>query len=481
MATRLLKNGLYNVLAGAIRIGLVVLTTPVIIHLIGIKSYGLWALATALVELVALSGNGLSVTTTVFLSQDLAKDDAEQMSKTLTVMLGGTLVLATLAAVSLWLGTGTIVKCFPQLETIQRATFIEALPIGGLIIWARLLQQVLIGIQQAYQRYGLLNILNTLQWVLLSLGLAIVAYFGGRTVELMQWYAATSLVILFGHILVVKTLVDGIRLKPIWDFEKGLQIAYHSLKTWLICLGSVAFGRGDRLIVGSFLGSESIGIYAVITEATSAMSSFSSLPVQPIVPLLSNQSANKNINRSQLKAQIKQICELNGVVTLCCASWLYIFAPFIMNILLTNQVTQTTIVYFRIAVLIYALSSLSAVGFYILLSVSENLCMLLQLASGILALVLITIGAIKFGLLGAVVGNVGFILTWLMIFLGMKQLKLSIYFWLKCLLFPMLSFLICILLSFWTSSNFNLEVSIAVIHTTILVSWFLLKKKRVSA
>jgi O-antigen/teichoic acid export membrane protein len=183
----LLKNSFYNTIAGGIRVGLVLLTVPTLIRLLEIKDYGLWSLASAVVELVALSGNGIPITTTVFGSRDLSQENPEEsLSKTLTVITVTTFLAATLASIALWTGAELIVTFFPQLEPEQTLVTVQALKIGALVIWARLILQIPIGIEQAYQSYGLLNLLNTLQYLLLGLGLLIVAWRGGKTVELMQ-------------------------------------------------------------------------------------------------------------------------------------------------------------------------------------------------------------------------------------------------------------------------------------------------------
>ncbi|WP_017653181.1 oligosaccharide flippase family protein [Fortiea contorta] len=479
MGNKLLKNSFYNAIAGAARIGLALLTIPALIRLLGIKEYGLWALASAVVDLIALSGNGISVTTTVFGSQDLTQDNSESgLSKTLTVIAGGTFLIASLAMIALWFSAESIILLFPQLEVDQKAMVIQAFQIGGLVIWSRLMQQVLMGIEQAYQKYGELNLINTLQNVLLSLGLFIVAWMGGRTIELMQWQVVTCVIILLSHLWTVKKLVKGLNLQLIWEAKKAADILQHSFVSWLICLGSVSFGRGDRLIVASVLGSENLGIYAAITDATSAMNNFAALPVQPIVPLLSNPLSDTDTGKVKLKQQIKQTFHLNAIIALISAAWLFTLAPFVIEFLLKNASSNVSIYAFKIAVIIYGLAALNAVGFYVLLSLAINLAMLLQLTSSFLALLLITFGATSFGLLGAVVGNLGFLATWIMLYLAMKQLNFSKWFWLQCLALPLLWFLVSILTCLLTSNYLYINIILLAIETLILIAWFLKTQKQ---
>ena len=58
----------------------------------------------------------------------------------------------------------------------QDGALTEFVKLSGLAVWARLLQQVLVGLEQAYQRYGLLNIVNTAQQALSGPGLLVIAW-----------------------------------------------------------------------------------------------------------------------------------------------------------------------------------------------------------------------------------------------------------------------------------------------------------------
>ncbi len=467
----MLKNGFYNAAAGLVRMGLALLTIPLLIRIIGVEEYGLWTLASAVVGLVALAEAGLSTTTTVFVCQDLGKEDIDGLSQTLTVTVGAMLVLATLAAISLWIGAETIVNLFPKLRQAQQLSVIQTLQIGGLVVWARLQQQVLIGVEQAYQRYGLMNLLNTIQWLLLSLGLLAVAWLGGRIVELMQWQAVASVAVLLSHLWMVRSLLKGIHLRPVWNVKKAIIIARHSLMIWMTTLGGAIFARGDRLVVGSFLGFETLGVYAAITEATGAINSFSALPVQPLVPVLINQTA-KHTSSQDLKQLVKQALEVNALVALGCGALLYMFAPFIMHLMLGGAVTEQNIFAFRIATVIYGLYSLNAVGFYILLSLAVNIVMSIQLFSSILSLMLIAIGSSNFGLLGAITGNVGFLITWLMILFALQEMKINLSLWFECLWFPFMWFLVVIFLLFSIDNNLKNKALVCISLGIILCIWF---------
>ncbi|NEU84270.1 oligosaccharide flippase family protein [Nostoc sp. UIC 10630] len=473
MKNSLLKNGFYNSIAGLIKIGLGILIIPILIRLLGIEEYGLWTLASAVVVMVTLAEAGLSTATTVFVSQDLGKKDVDGLSQTLTVTIGAMLILATLAVVALWMGAEPIMNLFPKLGQLQQLKVIQAIKIGGLVVAARLLQQILIGVEQAHQRYDLMNVLNTMQSVLLNVGMLIVVLLGGHTVELMQWQAGIGVVSLFSHLWVVRSILQNMNLRLSWNQHKALAVGGYSLMMWLNTLGSMFFSRGDRLIVGSLLGSQVLGVYAGITDITAQINSFSALPVQPLLPTLSNLVGQPNINQRQLEQQLKQATQINGLVALGMGATLITLSPLILKLLFSEQTASQCLMIFCIATAIYALYSCHAVGYYSLLGTNAvKTCALIQLLSSFSSLGLIAIGAYNFGLTGAILGNLGYLTTSMVTVFGMKRLSVSYTLWLKWLYFPLIWFFIVVLLNFKLQNDYITRCIIFSIQTTILLIWF---------
>ncbi|HPD42234.1 MAG TPA: polysaccharide biosynthesis protein, partial [Anaerolineae bacterium] len=88
------KNGLYNSIGSAIQMLLSILIIPVLIRGVGLDEYGLWTLVASVFGLVELAEAGLSVSTTYFVSRDLADAAHSSISQTLTVTVGVSLLAA---------------------------------------------------------------------------------------------------------------------------------------------------------------------------------------------------------------------------------------------------------------------------------------------------------------------------------------------------------------------------------------------------
>jgi O-antigen/teichoic acid export membrane protein len=473
----LLKNSFYNTAGGVLKITLGIITIPLLIRQLGVEEYGLWTLASAVIGVVTLAEAGLSTATTVFVAQDLG-EDVDGLSQTLTVTLTMMLMMATLAAVALWFGANPITHLFPQLKPLQAVEVSKAFQMGALAVWARLVQQVLVGVEQAYQRYDLVNIIGTMQSLLISIGMLSISYFGGRTLELMEWQAAAGMLILLSHISVVRYLFKNTSIRMIWAKEKAIQVGKYSFMVWLSSLGGVLFTRVDRLIVGSMLGTQVLGIYSAITDITGQINGISALPIQPLVPLLGNLSLDNCIETIDLKQKVKKFVEINAFVALGLGASLISLAPFLLKIVLARECNEDYITVFRLATIIYSIYSLNAVGYYILFGVkAANISAIIQLIVGIISLIVIATGAYTFGLLGAVVGNVAYVGVYGLTFLGMKYMGISIKSWLSWVLFPIAWFIVVTLSGFLLHSSFLISMLVLGLQIVILSVWFALKYK----
>ena len=470
----MLKNSFYNIIGSLIRLILGVIVIPLLIHFVGISEYGIFSLVSATIGLITLAEAGLSVSTTVFISRDLSDNDMKGMIETLIIVTGCMLILATVAAVATYFGAKMLITFFPQLDTPHRVSAIQAIQIGSLVVWAKLLQQVLIGFVQAYQKYFLINVVNTLQSILFYIGIISVAWLGGHTVALMYWFAASSLLTLLVYVIYVRLLLKDVKLYFKWNTTKIRQIASYSLATWFASLGGKLFSQGDRLIVGALLDPSSLGVYSAITNVVAQINSLSGLVVQPLLPTLSTLWSRKQVSASPLlKNRLQQATNLNAFVSLGLGAFILVMALPITNFILPNLAKSQYFLSFQIITIIYSLYSLNAVGYYTLFGTEGvKINLIVVSVSGIFSLLLIAIGARMAGITGAIAGNIGYLGTLALIWFGMKQVKIQNIEWMTWLCFPVLWFLTVVLNCFALNDYFKIQLSIFAIQALIFCGWF---------
>lgn len=466
----LLRNGLYNVGAGTVRGAVGLLTIPFLIRFLGIREYGVWSLVYAVFALMTMSEAGISVAASVFLSKDLAKDDFSEAGRTLTFILISAVLLSAAVGLLLWIAAPMIVRPLAAFESGERADAGRALQIASFAVSFFILQRTLVGVEQALDRYAAINVLELCQSLLANVGLVVVAWLGGRTIELMEWQIFACALLLVAHCFVVFGLLRNKGLVVEWNWSKARRIFRYSLATWTATLGSAAFAQCDRFIVGGVLGAPVLGIYSAITNMTSKINSFSATAVQPLVPSLSRDVARD----VPAQGRIRQATHLNALIAIEAGIFLYVLADWVMQVLAPGATARNDILGLQIAAVIYALYSLSAPGFYILFSVGGvRINAIVTLSSSVVSLVLILVGARRFGLLGALAGNAGYLGTFFLVTAGLRKVGISLNCYLNWMAFPLLCLAIALIVGTMLHGHLLWRVVFVIVQSALFLLWFL--------
>jgi len=470
----MIKSGITNVVGQVLRVIASLLTIPLLTRLLGLEEYGLWVLVTAVVGFVMLAEAGLTTSTIVFISQDLAKEDTRELVSSITVLMFAMLALATLTALGLWLLAPFLVLFFPNLNGVQQQTLQAALQIGAIFVWVQLLQQITSGIEQAYQRYDIVNLLRVIQAFGTSGVLLFVAWQGGKVVELMKAQTLVSVIILFLHFGTTRWLTRGINLMPVWDISKGVKILKYSFVTWIGAIGGTFFMQGDRLIVGRLLGAEVLGVYGTITSLAVQINSVSGLLIQPILPQTSALFAQRTEKSLALiRTYFHRAVILNIIAAVGLGTLLIVWAPFALRLMLPRLPVADEVFSLRICVLIYTLYSLNAVGYFVLLATKAvKVNTIILIFSGCFALFLIWVFARQFGLAGVVIGNGGFIMTLALLWFAANQIELPIYHFAHYYYIPCLLLFVEVAMSSILSDTWVIHLALTIMGGIGLFIWF---------
>ena len=469
-SSSLLRNGLYNVGGQTVRGALGLLTIPLLIRCLGVREYGVWSLAYAVLALMMMSEAGLSITVTVFLSKDLAEDDLREASRTLSFTLISAVLLSIALGVALWLAGPLIVRPLAAFGSGERADAGRALQIAGFAVSALILQRTLVGIEQAFDWYAAINVLDLSQSLLANVGVVVVAWLGGRTVAMMKWQVLASVVVLTAHCCVVYRLLYGKRLSFLWSGSKALRMFRYGVAAWASTLGSAAFSQCDRLIVGGVLGASVLGVYSSVTGITSRINAFSGTAVQPLVPSLSRDAA---INASSEK-RIRQAVHLNALIAIGSGIFLFVLADQIMRMMVPGASGPQEILGLQIAAVIYALYSLNAPGHFILFAIGQpRTNAVVTLSGAIVSLALIFLGARYFGLLGALAGNVGYLLLFVLTTLGLRMARISFPHYVTWVAFPLMTLAAAVLVGLFLQDHFWWRAGFVTLQGAVFSYWFL--------
>jgi O-antigen/teichoic acid export membrane protein len=174
------------------------------------------------------------------------------------------------------------------------------------------------------------------------------------------------------------------------------------------------------------------------------------------------------------EARIRQAVHLNALVAIESGIFLYVLADWIMRKMIPGTSGPQEILGLQIAAVIYALYSLNAPGFYVLYAVGGARTNAgVVLFSGVVSLSLILLGARYLGLLGALAGNAGYLLTLLLIVYGLKRVGIALRHYLAWISFPLLGLVAALIVGIAFQSLLWLRVAFVVAEAALAVSWFL--------
>jgi O-antigen/teichoic acid export membrane protein len=416
------RSGFFNAVGGIVRSGSNLLAVVGLIRILGLEEYGLYALIAAIVGFVPVLDGGLGWATMVFVSRELEADDPAAIAETVTITGTIITVLALVVGGLLVLLGPLVMQLFAGLSDAQRAPATLALRFGAVILMARLLQGVAAGVQQAYGRYDLLNALIVGQAMFVAVGSVGLAWLGARTPQLFEFQAGVALAILAANSLVSARLLGrGLQLR--WSNTKLRSIAAYSVPTWLTTLGATLFSQADRLIVGGLLGTSALGLYAGITSITQQINAFSALPVQPVMPAISRfRLANARV-QAEIMRFVGWSFRVNALIVFGMTAALLAAAPLVLRIVLPQPYADSSVDIFRLATVIYAVYSLNAVGYFVLLVEAPKVTVVVSIGGALLALLLIRVLGGAWGLPGAISGNAGYFLTLLLVILALRRMR----------------------------------------------------------
>lgn len=451
----MLQNGLYNLIGAVIRLGIGIISVPLLIQFLGAEKYGLYTILLAIINLAALSEWSISMILTVFLTNA----NANENKKTIVIVsITIIFILITFTSGALYAAIPYIKNAFLDLTDVSKELLVTGCYLSIIIVAARLFLQFFVGIEQANNKYKLLNKINTAYHIIQTGATIIIAWLYASIYSILIIQIIISLFFVFVHMFLCykAKLLDGLKKGDKVHWSEFVPIMKYGIKTYLGVIGSALFSQGDRLLVGRLLGVEIAGIYAAVKGIVVQINSLSSMPVQPLVTVVStiyNEHSLK-ISIKKFILPIKKAIILNSVMAIGVGSCLLLLSPELCQWLLktTKYRGGDLLMSLQLIILIYTIYSLNAVGYYILFAIKkEGINTLATLLCGSLSLILIAILGQMYGFLGIVAGNAVYILTLFLNIYAFRMLGLSIRYFFNDIRFLLIIFFVLAVVSALTS------------------------------
>lgn len=423
----MIRNGIYNLIATAIRAGLSLISFPLLIKIMGSHNYGVWALVSSVLNMLLIVEGGLPIAATVFVAGELLSKEKDGLSKSVSCVTVFMFLISTSIVIIVLLGAEPISYSFPTLSSNERQDFLGALKVGIFAVWFQLMQQVLIGIDHAFGNFKTPSILNSLQWIFLVPGWIFIASKGGNSLALAKWQMVVAFSSFLIHGLLFVRLVKKNNIRFLLDRKKVASILKYGSSSWAAVIGRSLYVRGDRIVVGAVLNPEGLGAYHVLQELSSSIVVFSSIIVQPLAAKIANSRIDCISLSKSIQSDIEKSTRYSIMFSVLLGSILYLLAPYIIINTLNCKVESSEFSYylncFRIAIVINTIVAANSVGYWILFGIKKViLSSKILIGFGLASLFTIFVGCHIEGLMGAVIGNFTYIGTILMSIYALREL-----------------------------------------------------------
>jgi O-antigen/teichoic acid export membrane protein len=409
---KVVRNSFYGVVQFVIPTLLLLVFTPVFIHKMGIEQYGLWMLATSALGLMGIAEFGLNTAISKFVAEFAGIKDTAALSVVVSAGLVAYILLGFGLIVPLYLFSPALAGIFKPSEAIsaeQIALVIQTMSLGFIPL---LLRSGAMAIPIGLQRFQVPAITTVGYQILSYIAALMVIFWGGSITQVVGSTVAVLWITALGSIFVAWRMLKPFRLefkinrsRIIWR-----RMLSFSLMSGITGFGSQIFTFADRLAVGVVLGLEAVAYYTIIISIANKILQLSSALTGSLMPAVSSWMASGDIRRVRMYflRATSALVALNFLV----ASILLLLSESLLRLWMGDAFANYVLVPFCVLIVIYALISLNAPAYFVANGMGNpGINALAAITGGCLTIGLILIWGKTLGLLGTVLANGGYLIT----------------------------------------------------------------------
>jgi O-antigen/teichoic acid export membrane protein len=258
----LLRNSLWNLAGSAFPALVALATVPLLIRGLGLEGFGIVTLIGSVIGYFGVLDINLSAGSIKYLAQFHAQDERAKFAETFWFGCLFYGLLGVVGGLVLYLGAASLTERFFQVSDALRAETLLAFQIAAFGFAMSQIQNYLMIIPQALQRYDRSAQTEAFFGVLVNLASAAVAINDGGMAGVIA--VRVGIAILNNLWLVWLLHRLGVPLKPVWPRrEIRVTLTSFSAYAYLSRLATLMQAHGDKLIIGTLAGPVALTFYTV--------------------------------------------------------------------------------------------------------------------------------------------------------------------------------------------------------------------------
>jgi len=262
------------------------LSTPYFLKTLGITSYGQWMWLVAITGFGGLAGFGIGPATTKEISRLRGSDKLISLSyitrNSVGIAIAGILIITLLFLILIQ------ILPFSWFAKIgSKSEILTLLLFAIIIIFFEQIDSVYTGVIKGFERFDLsakIEVLSRLFSIILCIT---VVHLTPKIQVLFSAIVAATILRFFIKGFVASKLVRKFVFLPSYNKEYYFELLNFGKWSWLQSFGSFMFAIMDRLIIGSFLGSNDLAKFSIFTQLTQQIHTLPSAASTILFPMIS--------------------------------------------------------------------------------------------------------------------------------------------------------------------------------------------------
>jgi O-antigen/teichoic acid export membrane protein len=338
------------------------LVAPIVLHRLGAAEYGLWMIATAIISAGGIIASGFCDACIQRVAHLRGTGELCVIPQTVRSMLGITLVLGVMLALSVWIFAPLVVPHIAESSFTSASECLFSLRIASLLVLVRAIESVFVSVQRAFEEYRATVQISTAVRLLTLATAAILALLKHGTVSML---AGTALFLMTGTYLQFRQARKFLGTNSVWpEFQPAETriLLRRGVFVWVQAVGSVVFGQFDRILLGSYLGAIAVVPYTLCVQFAHPIFGLTASSLNFLFPYLSGRAST--VSAAVLKRTLLKAFACNLIMVACAAGLLLAFGNSLIRIWAGTVVAQSASHILPPIVLGSALMGLSVTGIY---------------------------------------------------------------------------------------------------------------------
>jgi O-antigen/teichoic acid export membrane protein len=262
LSYRTIKNVAYSMVGFAFPILFSVFITPIVVHRLGIETYGIYILVNTILGFLGLLDLGLGAALMKYISEFVALGRLDELREFLYSANTAYALVGLAGLIIFWLLGTFFLFLFHITGTSQHSILIVFL-LGGLIFFINTANNVYTTIPAALQRFDLVTKINLAQITFLNLSTLILVLFGFQLRAIFLVNAVSLLVLSVFYYVYSRRLLAGVSLRFKWSSSHLKKMYSFGFFASVSSVMIISLNQLDRLIIPIFLGPGALSYYSL--------------------------------------------------------------------------------------------------------------------------------------------------------------------------------------------------------------------------